>query len=77
MVPINHGKPRPKNTFTEFDPVTLLIEASAVSSSRAAVREANVSGSEVPRATKVMAGGRSGIEAFNFVKAFDFCERKA
>jgi hypothetical protein len=52
---ISHGKPRPKNTFTEFEPVTFTMEASAWESFMAAAREAKVSGREVPRATKVMA----------------------
>lgn len=50
-----HGRPSPKKTFTEFDPVTLPTAASAYFSYLAAVIEAKVSGREVPRATKVMA----------------------
>lgn len=53
--PNAHGRPRPKNTFTELDPVTLPIAASAYSEVFAAVIEANVSGKEVPRATREMA----------------------
>lgn len=52
---IIHGKPRPKKTLTEFDPVTLPTAESAVSSATAAALLANVSGSDVPRATKVIA----------------------
>merc|ERR1711998_147719 len=52
---MTHGRPRPRNTLTELEPVTLPTEASAVSSFSAAVFEAKVSGSEVPRATKVIA----------------------
>ena len=55
IVAITHGIPSPKNTFTEFDPVTLPIAASASSSYLAAVILAKVSGREVPKATKVMA----------------------
>jgi len=47
--------PRPKNTFTEFDPVTLPIAASASLSYFAAVILAKVSGSDVPKATNVIA----------------------
>ena len=43
------------NTFTELLPVTLLIALSAVFSLAAAALLAKVSGSEVPKATKVMA----------------------
>lgn len=50
-----HGSPSPKNTFTEFDPVTLPIAASAYFSYYAAVILANKSGNEVPKATKVIA----------------------
>jgi len=59
---IVHGKPRPRKTFTLLLPVTLPMEASAFESPLAAAIEAKVSGSEVPRATKVMAvmeGGHS------------------
>ena len=50
-----HGNPRPKKTFTLFDPVTLPIELSAVLSPMAACFDAKRSGNDVPRATKVMA----------------------
>mmetsp|Transcript_57565 Transcript_57565/g.175359 ORF Transcript_57565/g.175359 Transcript_57565/m.175359 type:complete len:342 (-) Transcript_57565:678-1703(-) len=52
---IVHERPIPKNTLTELLPVTFTIDASAHSSWQAAVLEANKSGMEVPRATKVMA----------------------
>jgi hypothetical protein len=55
MAAILHGKPKPRNTFTLLEPVTLPMEASAVSSLIAAALEAKVSGSEVPSATRVMA----------------------
>lgn len=45
----------PKKTLTEFEPVTLVIAASASGSLRAAVLDANVSGNDVPNATNVMA----------------------
>lgn len=54
-VEITHGSPRPRKTLTQFDPVTLLIAASAYWEVQAAVLLAKVSGREVPRATKVMA----------------------
>eukprot|EP00732_Lithocolla_globosa_P002179 Lithocolla_globosa_v1_NODE_1348_length_2647_cov_12.946373.p3 type:complete len:111 gc:universal NODE_1348_length_2647_cov_12.946373:2390-2058(-) len=49
------GSPSPKNTLTELDPVTLPSELSAFGSMTAAVLLAKVSGSDVPKATKVMA----------------------
>ena len=52
---ITHGRPRPKNTFTELDPVTLPTAESAYLDVLAAVILANVSGSEVPIATIVIA----------------------
>lgn len=52
---ITHGIPIPRNTFTEFEPVTFPIASSAVSAFLAAVMDAKVSGKEVPRATKVIA----------------------
>lgn len=55
IVPISQGRPKPRKTFTEFEPVTFPIAASAQSASFAAVIDANVSGREVPRATKVIA----------------------
>ena len=51
---------------TEFEPVTFPMAASAVSSLSVAAFEANVSGSEVPSATNVMAvtfRGRVGCDA--------------
>ena len=55
VVATTHGRPRPKNTFTELLPVMLPIALSAVLSPTAAAFEANVSGNEVPSATKVIA----------------------
>lgn len=52
---MTHGRPRPRNTLTEFEPVTFPTAESAYSNYFAAVIEANVSGRDVPRATKVMA----------------------
>ena len=43
MAAMVHAIPIPKNTFTAFEPVTLPTEASAVSSSMAAVLLAKVS----------------------------------
>lgn len=53
---MSHGNPRPRNTLTELLPVTFPMALSAYFSCTAAVLEAKVSGREVPRATKVMAG---------------------
>jgi len=50
-----HGRPRPRKTFTELEPVIFVIDASAVGSFCAADFEANVSGSDVPSATTVIA----------------------
>ena len=52
---------------TELEPVTLPTAASAVSSPMAAAWDANVSGSDVPSATNVMAviDGESPIEQPN------------
>ena len=55
MAAISQGRPRPRKTFTELDPVTLPIELSAVFSCVAACLLANKSGRLVPRATNVMA----------------------
>ena len=55
MLAITHGRPRPKKTLTEFDPVTFPTAESAYFSAAAAAILAKVSGSEVPRATNVMA----------------------
>ena len=52
---IAQGRPRPRKTFTELDPVTLPMAESAYSDDLAAVILANVSGKEVPRATSVIA----------------------
>ena len=58
---MTHGSPRPRNTFTELDPVTLPIAESAYSEPKAAVLLAKVSGRDVPRATIVMALTAAGI----------------
>lgn len=52
---ITQGSPRPKNTFTELEPVTLPTAESAYWDDLAAVILAKVSGREVPTATIVMA----------------------
>ena len=54
-VAMTHGSPKPRNTLTELDPVTLPIASSAVSEFLAAVIDAKVSGKEVPKATNVIA----------------------
>ena len=61
MEPRAHGSPHPKNTFTALEPVMLPTAASALSDYLAAVILANVSGKEVPRATKVIAATDSLI----------------
>ena len=55
MAAMVHGSPRPKNTLTELLPVTFPMALSAVFSPTAAALLANVSGRDVPSATKVMA----------------------
>jgi hypothetical protein len=52
---MTHGSPRPTKTFTELEPVTLPIAESANSEFCAAVILANVSGRDVPIATRVIA----------------------
>tara|TARA_B110000285_G_C15127395_1_gene621176 strand:+ start:127 stop:501 length:375 start_codon:yes stop_codon:yes gene_type:complete len=52
---MTQGSPRPKNTFTELEPVTLPTAESAYWDDLAAVILAKVSGREVPMATIVMA----------------------
>ena len=52
---MSHGRPSPKNTLTELDPVTLPIAASACLLYSAAALDANVSGNDVPRATNDIA----------------------
>ena len=52
---MSHGIPIPRKTFTLLDPVTLPMDASALSSASAAALEAKVSGRDVPNATRVMA----------------------
>merc|ERR1719163_652414 len=51
---MSQGRPRPRNTLTELEPVTLPTELSAVSSCVAALLEAKVSGREVPRSPIVV-----------------------
>eukprot|EP00965_Chrysotila_dentata_P159088 5255391-Pleurochrysis_carterae.AAC.1 len=58
MAAIVQGRPRPRKTFTELEPVMLVIDASAVGSLIAAALEANVSGSEVPDTRKARKPGR-------------------
>ena len=55
MVAITQGSPRPRKTLTLFDPVTFPIAESAYSDSSAACLLAKVSGSDVPKATNVIA----------------------
>ena len=52
---MSHGNPRPRNTLTELEPVTLPMELSALSSMVAACLLANRSGRLVPSATNVIA----------------------
>lgn len=62
---ITQGRPSPRNTLTELDPVTLPTASSAYLSYLAAILEAKVSGIDVPIATKVMAvigGGRPNTQ---------------
>lgn len=54
-VAITQGNPKPRNTLTELDPVTLPTASSALSEFLAAVIDAKVSGKEVPKATNVIA----------------------
>lgn len=58
---MTHGRPSPKKIFTEFEPVTFPTAESAYSDPCAAVTEAKVSGTDVPRATSVMAVIAGGI----------------
>lgn len=55
MAASDQAMPMPRNTLTAFDPVTLPIDESAYWSFTAATLDANVSGSDVPSATKVIA----------------------
>lgn len=55
MLAMAHGRPRPRKTFTELDPVILPMAESANSDDLAAVILAKVSGKEVPKATSVIA----------------------
>jgi len=58
---ITHGSPSPKKILTELEPVTLPTAESAYSEFWAAVTDAKVSGTEVPKATKVIAVIAGGI----------------
>lgn len=60
MAAIVHGRPRPRNTFTAFDPFTFPTAESALSEVFAAVILAKVSGKDVPNATIVIAVTESG-----------------
>ena len=55
MTAITHGRPRPRKTFTELEPVIFPTAESALGLYLAAVMLANVSGRDVPMATKVIA----------------------
>ena len=55
MLAIIHGSPRPRKTLTELLPVMFPIALSAFFSFMAAARLAKRSGTDVPKATKVMA----------------------
>mmetsp|Transcript_11533 Transcript_11533/g.11485 ORF Transcript_11533/g.11485 Transcript_11533/m.11485 type:complete len:141 (-) Transcript_11533:597-1019(-) len=55
MDPINQGKPSPRKTLTQLDPVILPIATSALSDCMVACLLANVSGKEVPKATILIA----------------------
>jgi len=55
MEHITHGRPSPRKIFTLFEPVTFPMAESAYLEFYAAVTDANVSGSDVPIATIVMA----------------------
>eukprot|EP00955_Chlamydomonas_euryale_P045783 353237-Chlamydomonas_euryale.AAC.4 len=48
---MTHGRPRPRKTLQQFEPMMLPMAASALSSLMHARRDANVSGSDVPSAT--------------------------
>lgn len=56
-----HGSPRPKKTLTAFEPVIFPTAASAFGELLAALILANVSGSDVPRATSVIADTDSSM----------------
>jgi len=48
------GKPSPRKTLTELEPVMFPMAESASGDERAAVMDAKVSGSDVPKATRVI-----------------------
>mmetsp|Transcript_7043 Transcript_7043/g.15503 ORF Transcript_7043/g.15503 Transcript_7043/m.15503 type:complete len:226 (-) Transcript_7043:894-1571(-) len=52
---MSQGRPRPRKTLTQLEPVMLPMEASALESACAAVLDAKRSGIDVPSATKTMA----------------------
>ena len=54
MEAMSQGRPMPRNTLTELEPVTFPIAESASGDDLAAVMEAKVSGREVPIATRVI-----------------------
>lgn len=58
---MTQGRPRPRKILTELDPVTFPTAESAYSEPCAAVTEAKVSGTDVPKATKVIAVIAGGI----------------
>lgn len=58
---MNQGNPKPRNTLTELLPVMFPTQLSASLLALAAEREANVSGNDVPRATKVIAARMGGL----------------
>lgn len=55
IAPINHASPTPRKTLTALLPVIFPMAGSAVGSSSAAILLANVSGIDVPAATKLSA----------------------
>ena len=55
MQAITHGRPSPRNTLTEFEPVMFPIAESAYWEDLAAAIDAKVSGRDVPRATRLIA----------------------
>lgn len=68
---MSQGSPKPRNTLTELLPVTLPMALSAYFSCTAADLEANVSGSDVPRATNVIAvkGWTMVLSLMSYLKA--------
>lgn len=65
---MNQGNPKPRNTLTELLPVMFPTQLSASLLALAAEREANVSGNDVPRATKVIAARMGSLsETLSFL----------